>query len=129
MELNSSVQQQLLQHLMTEEGGLDPSVLSLISEADHQSPLSDDSAASDQELDHIPAPWAPPPVKDKARRKTATTNELLFANGSGVVAAAPESPRLRGGGGDAESRLPMPPPPPGLTRSLSHVIASGVPAR
>ncbi|XP_037070286.1 LOW QUALITY PROTEIN: kinesin-like protein KIF21A [Pollicipes pollicipes] len=46
MEQNSCVQQQLLQHLMTEEGGLDPAVLSLMAEA--SGPGSDESAASDQ---------------------------------------------------------------------------------
>ncbi|KAF0304360.1 Kinesin-like protein KIF21A [Amphibalanus amphitrite] len=104
MEQNSSVQQQLLQHLMTEEGGLDSAVLSLITEVGGVGAAESDSD-SDSEL--TPARTAAA-ARDKARRRTVNTQDLLFANGT---APAPERD------GERPSLLP-------LSRSHSHVISS-----
>ena len=134
MEQTGIVQQQLLQHLLTEEGGLDATVLSLIAEAGQQEP-SDGSVSDDEQTPAWPAPG-----RDKARRKTATTQELLFADNTGGGDPTPDSvPSARGtgmargtgtdGGGDAEGRMTMPPPPPVtvtgppvFSRSISHTV-------
>ncbi|XP_037086600.1 LOW QUALITY PROTEIN: kinesin-like protein KIF21A [Pollicipes pollicipes] len=105
---NSSVQQQLLQHLMTEEGGLDPAVLSLIAEAGAAPAADSDDSESDGEP---PAP---------ARRKTTTTHDLLFANGAASGAdRVPSIVREELERADADRPTSLVP----LSRSLSHVIA------
>ncbi|KAF0294123.1 Kinesin-like protein KIF21B [Amphibalanus amphitrite] len=58
MEQTGIVQQQLLQHLLTEEGGLDATVLSLIAEAGQQEPS--DGSVSDGEAADQPPAWAAP---------------------------------------------------------------------
>ncbi|XP_043246554.1 kinesin-like protein KIF21A isoform X2 [Amphibalanus amphitrite] len=137
MEQTGIVQQQLLQHLLTEEGGLDATVLSLIAEAGQQEP-SDGSVSDGEAADQPPAWAAPAPARDKARRKTTTTQELLYSNGGGSgdpsPAGSPAAQEGRGGrssgGGDADGRLAMPPPPaqtavpPAFTRSLPQPPAA-----
>ena len=107
MEQNSSVQQQLLQHLMTEEGGLDSAVLSLITEVGG---LGGADSESDSDSEPTPARTAAA-ARDKARRRTVNTQDLLFANGSGAP------PQTQERDGERPSLLP-------LSRSHSHVISS-----
>ena len=94
---------------MTEEGGLDAAVLSLITEAGGAGPVDSDSETDSEET--TPGRTAAA-ARDKARRRTVNTQDLLFANGAG---AGPDG--RTAADGERPTLLP-------LSRSHSHVLSS-----